>query len=78
MYLTFKILNDEENNKIDNLVLNSNYDGSFSAYIAEYFLTPLEKSMIENGEILTEKIPSTITKIENSTTLNVGEMVLIV
>lgn len=71
--ITFQIMNDEFSDKIENLVLNSKENGEYLAYITKYLLTEQEVQILKEGEIINDKYPSTITKIENNATVNVSE-----
>ncbi|MCZ8297127.1 MAG: hypothetical protein O9297_07905 [Flavobacterium sp.] len=64
---TFKIINNDATNKVENLVLNSKENGNYEAFISEYLLTQQDISYLsESNNTLLQKSPSAITNIENS------------
>lgn len=71
---TFKIVDEAVFDKIENLVLKSKEDGSYTAYIVEYLLSQEEQALIANGEKLTDKTPSSIIHFENMSVMNFSNM----
>lgn len=61
---TFKIYETAEN--YENLVLNQNSDGTYTAYKVTYILTDDEKSQLNNNVFPSNKLPDSIIKLENS------------
>lgn len=58
--ITFQIINENSENEIQNLILNSTNDGTYNAYIATYSLSQEELNKVLNGETLTNKAPSSV------------------
>lgn len=58
--ITFRIINENSENEIQNLILKSNNNGIHNAYIVTYLLSQEELNKILNGEALTNKAPSSI------------------
>lgn len=63
--ITFRIINDEELSKVENLVLNSKDDGSYKAFITEYLLSQEELTKLANNEAIGDKSPTAITDVSN-------------
>ena len=61
--ITFRIINEEELSKIENLVLNSKEDGSYKAFITEYLLSQEELTKLANNVEIGDKKPSAITDV---------------
>ena len=61
--ITFRIINEEELSKVENLVLNSKEDGSYKAFITEYLLSQEELTKLANNEDIGDKKPSAITDV---------------
>lgn len=70
--ITFKILDEENQNKIENLILKSNIDGSYDAFISEYILSQEEIIKIENGEALDTKIPNSIQEVSSLNRIDIS------
>ena len=70
--VTFNIINYVNSSKKENLVLVSNNDGNFEAYIAEYNLTPQDLSILANGGSLQNIQPSSISEIESTSKIAVS------
>jgi hypothetical protein len=63
--ITFRIINDAEMSKIENLVLNSKEDGSYKAFITEYLLSQEELTKLANNEVIEDKSPAAITDVSS-------------
>jgi hypothetical protein len=62
--LTFQIVSDDENtNKVENLILKATDDGGYLAFIAEYNLTQQDLINLANGSALHTKTPSSISSV---------------
>ncbi len=61
--ITFRIINEEELSKVENLVLNSKEDGSYKAFITEYLLSQEELTKLANNVEIGDKKPSAITDV---------------
>lgn len=70
--LTFRIINDEKTNTIENLVLQANDNDSYTAYITTYDVTEQEQQQLLNGETLLPKKPSAITKTTTNSRISIG------
>lgn len=60
--LTFQIINDDNLETIENLILNSNNGDSYEAYITVYDLTEQDREQLLNGEVLSNKKPSSVSR----------------
>ena len=71
--ITLKIIDEQSTNEIENLVLNSNGNGEYTAYTTKYILTNQEMQTLEDGQRITDKQPTSITRLDNGDSLIVSQ-----
>ena len=70
--VTLQIVNDDlTSTTIENLVLISKQDSSYSAFIMEYDLTNQDFDTLADGGTLTDKSPTSITEIQSEARMNI-------